>query len=240
MYGKKKLSKFSRVEYKYLLSERQYNALMPIILRHTRADEYGKSTIMNLYFDTPDYRLIRASIEKPVYKEKLRLRSYGIPSDDSTVFLELKKKYQKVVYKRREQAPYREMVEYINGKRPVKDSQIFKEINYFLSFYKELAPRMFISYEREAYFDKEAQSLRISFDSNITYRDYDLDLQKGVYGQRLLEKGGHLMEIKAIGALPLWLAEALSENEIYKISFSKYGNAYKNILLKGALKCSTV
>lgn len=238
--AKKKLSRFSRIELKYLLNQEQYSALIAAVKEHMKSDEYGESVIMNIYFDTPDFKLIRASIEKPAYKEKLRLRSYGKPNDDSVVFLELKKKYKKVVYKRRENAPLCKMQNYFDTGDLPFESQIFKEIDYFFNFYKDLAPKMFISYLREAYFDKENPELRISFDTEITCRDYDLDLKLGVYGQKLLESGLHLMEIKAVGAMPLWLAHTLSENKVYKTSYSKYANAYKKLFQRGFEKCSTV
>lgn len=84
---------FERYEKKYFLTPAGQKALLQTIAPYIKMDFYGKYTICNLYYDTPDWRLIRASLEKPVYKEKLRVRSYGVPAPDGKVFAELKKKY---------------------------------------------------------------------------------------------------------------------------------------------------
>ncbi len=219
---------FKRYEQKYLLNEEQVTAIKNAMNEKMIGDEYGESTICNIYFDTPDFRLIRRSLEKPIYKEKIRLRSYGTPNDNSDVFLELKKKYDGVVYKRRETFTYQEaekFVKYLNF-----NSQISEEIAYAFVFYKTLHPAMYLSYKREAFYDKSNRDLRITFDKDILWRDYDLDLKNGVYGNNVLPKRKTLMEIKTASALPLWLVNALTENKVYKTSFSKYGTAYMKMI----------
>jgi SPX domain protein involved in polyphosphate accumulation len=222
---------FKRYETKYLITKSQYKQILAEISDEIDSDEYGKSTICNLYFDTPDNLLIRRSLEKPVYKEKLRLRSYGIANDNSTTFVEIKKKYQDVVYKRRESLTESDAMKYLCQGKFVKDSQIMREIDYFLSYYKDLAPAVFISYEREAFYAKEDSDFRITFDKNILWRDYDLSLKKGIYGNPIMKQEQVLMEIKTPFAYPLWMVRVLSENHIYKTSFSKYGNAYKQKIM---------
>ncbi|MBP5281933.1 MAG: polyphosphate polymerase domain-containing protein, partial [Lachnospiraceae bacterium] len=189
-------------------------------------------TIMNVYYDTPDYRLIQRSLEKPAYKEKLRVRSYGTADMDDKVFVELKKKYDGIVYKRRTSITQLEATEYLNkNKALLKTDQITEEIDYFKSFYQKLIPAMVISYEREAYYDMEGSDLRITLDENILWRETDLDLRHDPYGQTLLTDDQTLVEIKIRMAMPIWLARALSEAGIYQTSFSKYGNAYRSKLL---------
>lgn len=218
---------FKRYELKYLLQKEQKNRVLEVMSEYMQHDKFGKSTIRNIYYDTPESLLIRRSLERPVYKEKLRVRSYDIARADSTVFVELKKKYKSVVYKRRVDMTEEEAYAYLNKhKTPSKRCQITDEIDYFCSMYKDLRPAMFISYEREAFYDKNDSELRITFDENILWRDCDLTLQKGAYGNAVLDKGEALMEIKIAGAMPLWLARTLSEEGIYKTRFSKYGNAY--------------
>ncbi len=221
---------FKRYELKYLITEEQYNKLRELMKEHMKGDEYGRSTICNLYYDTPDYLLIRRSIEKPVFKEKLRVRSYGVADENSTTFIELKRKYDKVVYKRRitstDDKAYRFLVE----REKLCEGQIAKEINYFLDFYKSLEPRVFLSYEREAFYGIDNHDFRMTFDRNILWRDYDLSLCKGNYGNNILKENTVLMEIKVAAAIPMWLVKFLSENKIYKTSFSKYGNAYKTLI----------
>jgi hypothetical protein len=190
-------------------------------------DQYGKSVIRNIYFDTPSYLLIRNSIDKPIYKEKIRLRSYAKADPDTPVFLELKKKFKGVVYKRRVRLKEKDAIRYIDGKSSLPDNQISREIDYFISFYKELSPKMVISYERDAFYSKTDETFRITFDRNVLYRCEDLSLSSDAYGKRILDEGYVLMEVKTAYALPLWFSTFLSENKIYKTSFSKYGTAYQ-------------
>ncbi len=222
---------FKRYELKYLLSFDQKSRILDAIKEHMQLDPYGRSIIRNIYYDTDRYLLIRRSIEKPVYKEKIRIRSYHQASDDSTVFVELKKKYKKVVFKRRLTLSYRSATQWLEGKgRPEKSTQIAAEIDYFLSHYQTLCPTVFLSYEREAYFAKDGSDFRITFDDKVLCRQEDLSLKSEVYGTPILPEGKVLMEIKCSGGIPLWMTKILSEEKIYKTSFSKYGTAYKTII----------
>ena len=223
---------FKRYEKKYIINGEQYEELKNYLTYNAVPDEYGKSRVCSLYYDTPDNRLIRASLEKPVYKEKLRLRSYGVPTADKPCFLELKKKYKGVVFKRRISAPYTDIKSYMSGEDSgIENSRILKEIDYFKRFYGSLKPAADIFYDREAFYDRTNREVRITFDSNILARGWDLDLEKGIYGERVLENGLYVLEVKTAGAMPMWVAEMLNEFKIYPTSFSKYGTAYKNGLL---------
>lgn len=222
---------FKRYELKYLLTGRQKEIIQEAMENYMKADDFGRSTICNIYFDTSDFLLIRRSMEKPVYKEKLRLRSYGRAKADGTVFVELKKKYKSVVYKRRVHTTEREAMEYLcKGKSLSERNQITEEIDYAFALYKDLQPAVYLSYEREAFYGKEDRELRITFDEDILWRNENLSLCAEVYGEPILEPGYTLMEVKIAGAMPLWLVKLLSENHIYKTSFSKYGCAYTNMI----------
>lgn len=222
---------FKRYELKYLLTSRQKAAVLNAMQDYMQGDQYQRSTICNIYYDTPDFILIRRSLEKPVYKEKLRMRSYGIAQPDSSVFVELKKKYKSVVYKRRTSMTQAQAERYLcQGCPPKKSSQIHREIDYFCEFYNNLQPAVFLSYEREAFSGIYEKDLRITFDENILWRREQLSLCSGIYGTPILSPGTTLMEIKTAGAMPLWLTKTLTEHEIYKTSFSKYGKAYEAIL----------
>ncbi len=218
---------FQRSEKKYLLTTAQYTALRQVLDARMTADKYKRYTVCNLYFDTEHNDLIRRSIEKPCYKEKMRLRSYGVVGDEDKVFLEIKKKYKGVVYKRRIVLPYGEAKAYLyKGVPPSETGQIFREIDYFIKFYNA-APKLYLSYDREALCGVgEEKGLRVTFDRNIQSRTYDLDLSVPPSGEQLLEPDQWLMELKAPGAVPLWLSEALTKLEIYPTSFSKYGRIY--------------
>lgn len=227
----KDIVNFARVEKKYRLTPQQKDLLLETIGHRLTPDAHGRNTICSLYLDTPSFMLIRKSIEaksyKTAYKEKLRLRSYGTPSQDTHVFLEIKKKFKGVVYKRRETLTLQEAMAYISGGPRPTDSQIMREIDYAMHFYQQPQPAMFIAYEREAYFDQELPSLRITFDTNVRYREGDLLLEHGHQGTLLLPEDAIMMEIKTDGSMPFWLARALSDCGILPTSFSKYGTAYQ-------------
>lgn len=222
---------FERRELKYRITDAQRAALEAAFGARMVPDEHGESTICNIYYDTADYRLIRASLEKPAYKEKLRLRSYGVTEPCGEVFLELKKKYKGIVYKRRITLPEDAAGEFIAGRAPLGEhGQIGREIEYFTAFYAPLFPAVHLSYERSAWFSREDRDLRITFDKNIRFRQEDVSLTLSAGGRRILPEGESLMEIKAAAALPLWLVSELDTLGIYQSTFSKYGEAYKAIL----------
>lgn len=218
---------FNRYEKKYIMPEEIYEELRYRLKPYMEEDKYGLHTICNIYYDTPDALLIRRSIEKPKYKEKLRLRSYGIPNLESKVFLEIKKKYRKVVNKRRIELTLQEAYDYVErGIHPNMEGQIVNEIDFFLKRYP-LEKSLYLAYDRIALFGKEDSQFRITFDENIRSRRKFMGLENGDKGELLLPKGYYLMESKIMGTTPLWFTEILSELDIYPTSFSKYGNIYK-------------
>lgn len=240
---------FKRKEIKYLLSREERDALLPILKAYMEPDAFAHSSISNLYYDTPDFRMVRRSLEKPMYKEKLRLRSYGTPKDTSTVFPEIKKKAMGIVYKRRISLPYQEAVSFLSGQQiasadtcdgttqqiPSTDmydgttQQILHELDWMLASYEDLAPRVFLSYERDSYKGIADPSLRLTLDQDILFRTDRLDLREGAFGEAILLPDQTLMEVKISNAAPLWLAQALSEIGIFPVSFSKYGRAHEQI-----------
>ena len=231
---------FKRTEVKYLLNEDQYRSLFSVLQTMARVDDYGLSRINNIYFDTPDYRLIRTSLEKPVYKEKIRLRTYGETHNDTNSCIEIKKKYDGIVYKRRIAGKYLDAYDYMMGKRDrLDDSQISREIEGFMNLYKRLIPAMTICYDRIAMAGIEDESFRVTFDTNITWNDKCLDLRwvdrKDVLipngrGRQITKPGQYMMEIKVTNALPMELVRKLSELKIFPASFSKYGRGYTEML----------
>ena len=226
-------NRFERYELKYLVTKKQKTQIMEAMEPYMCPDEFGRSTIRNIYYDTSDSLLIRRSLEKPVYKEKLRVRSYSRATADSTVFIELKKKYESVVYKRRVSVTEAEAMNYLNrGETMEFHNQITEEIDYFRKMYPGLRPAVFLSYEREAFYGKEDRELRITFDENILWRDNECTLRADIYGTPVLEPGYSLMEIKVAQAIPMWLVRALSQARVYQTSISKYGEAYKQMVRK--------
>lgn len=221
---------FERYELKYLLSKENYRAVRMAMMEHMEPDIYGRNTNLSLYLDTPDFLLVRRSIASPVYKEKIRIRSYGTAGPEDKVFVELKKKYRKVVYKRRIALTEDKADAWMRGQYLPADSQIVREIDYSRSFYRQLAPRILLSYDREAFYAKADRDFRLTFDRNILWRRDRLNLHSEIYGESLLEAGQVLMEVKTRAAIPLWLTEVLSREKIYRTSFSKYGRAYEQLL----------
>lgn len=235
------IKSFKRYEKKYLLSQIQYDELIKRLNEYMEPDEHCKDgknySIYNIYYDTKDNQVIRHSISKPYYKEKLRLRSYKVPKEkDDKVFLELKKKISGVVNKRRVVLTLSEAYKFLElGIRPEKSgfmsNQVLNEIEYYLDNNK-VTPKVYISYSRRAFFSKSDRNFRLTFDSKIiTRRDY-LFLESGSFGDELLDKNQYLMEVKILGAIPLWLVEILSDLGIYSAKFSKYGNEYMRYCLK--------
>lgn len=224
---------FERYEIKYILTRAQKEAVMASMEGHMEPDSFGRSTIRNLYYDTDNYRLVRRSLERPVYKEKLRVRSYSTAKPEDEVFVELKKKYQSIVYKRRAGIREKDVADYLSGRIPAPNpSQITNEIDYFCRFYGNLSPKVFLSYEREAFFDKNDSGFRVTFDENILWRTTDLSLEAGVYGENIIQPGQTLMELKTSGGIPLWMVDILTAQKLQKTSFSKYGSAYMTMFAR--------
>ena len=223
---------FERYEIKYFLNKSQKKALLEEMEGRMWLDQYGRTTIRNIYYDTDSFRLIRDSLDHPVYKEKLRIRSYQRAEIGDMVFVEIKKKFEDIVYKRRVAMPKLAAENWIDFKKDIPfKTQITSEIDYFVNFYEGLEAKAFLSYEREAYSDKKDPEFRLTLDENILARDTDLDLGSDIWGQSLLPRGITLMEVKISGAMPLWMAQFLSNNNIQKTSYSKYGTYYRDCLM---------
>ena len=241
---------FNRNEKKYIMDEKIYNKLLMRLGDYMELDAYNVGqefySISNIYYDSLDDKLIRNSIEKPVYKEKLRVRSYGIPSIEDIVYIEIKKKYKDNVNKRRTAIKLGDAYDYLNNdicpdlNQDQMNKQVFNEIDYFKNFYK-IIPKVLISYDRRAYFEQNDGCFRLTFDTNIKSRRNNIKLEDGNYGQKLLEDGQFLMEVKISNAAPLWFTRLMSELDIFPISFSKYATEYKsyinNMIIKGEEIC---
>ncbi len=234
------LKTFKRYEKKYLLNKEQFVALYSKLQQYMKPDKHCKDgnnyTIYNIYFDTDNNDIIRHSVSKPYYKEKLRLRSYkGNIMPHDIVFLELKKKIGGVVNKRRATMTLAEANLFIEeGIIPTNtdyiNNQVLQEIAYFLKN-NAVKPKAYICYDRIALFGKEDKNFRITFDYNIKTRREFLRLEQESFGTPLLDEGTYLMEVKINGAIPVWLARELSELNIYSTGFSKYGTEFKQYLL---------
>lgn len=229
---------FNRVEEKFALTSDQYRQLICNLGNRLQYDIYNPEgkfyTISNIYYDTADNRLIRSSLQKPVYKEKIRLRAYGVPKKDDLVFMEFKKKFRGVVNKRRTPLMLNEAYTFALTHRLESDGeyvnrQVLKELTYAFDLYNAV-PKVYIAYDRCACCSKENADLRITFDKNIRTRREFLRLEVGEFGRLLLERDMIIMEIKHREVMPVWLVEELNSLSIRKISFSKYGTEYERML----------
>ncbi len=225
---------FNRFENKYMIDSDTFFKLKQRLSDFMEADAYNKKydtySISNIYYDTEDSHLIRTSLAKPDYKEKLRLRSYGTPDADAKVYVEIKKKFCGLTNKRRSAMKLSDAYTFLaNGEipelKPGMNPQVLREIEYILQQHR-LVPSLYLAYDRRAYFGIGEHDLRVSFDRNIRSRRYDLFLEAGDYGDMLLDDGMWLMEVKSSESIPLWFARLLSEHKIYPTSFSKYGTVY--------------
>ena len=221
---------FRRVEKKYLITEKQKDAFLKLIDDYIEKDEYFESHISNIYFDNDKFDLITTSIEKPLFKAKLRLRSYDVPSLEDKVFLEIKDKYKGVVGKRRIKIKLSDFYKYLET-GSTKDEQIMREIDYYFKKY-DLHPQIFVAYDRLSYKGRDNKNIRITIDENLRSRTDDLRLELGSNGKKYFQDREYIMEIKILDAMPLWLARSLSTLKIYPTSFSKVGSIYKK--LKGS------
>ena len=215
-----------RYELKYLLNPEQTEYLRRKLNGHMEIDQYGRTQIASLYYDTPSFRLIRTSLEKPLFKEKIRLRSYGLATEDSPVYLELKRKADDIVYKRRVEMTVPQAGQFFAGETCPCDGQINREITTFRDYYKTLAPACLIICDRTAYFEPGGD-LRLTIDENPRYRMDRLTLTESMEGYPLLDRGWTILEVKVQDAMPLWLVKILSAAKVRKSSFSKYGEAYR-------------
>lgn len=230
---------FKRYEIKYLLDDQKRDSLQKLMERHMVPDEWGPSTVCNVYYDTPTHLLVRRSVEHPLYKEKVRVRSYGSASSDKPVFVELKKKYDGVVYKRRctmNMARANELL----ATHGNPSGQIERELDYTAKHYGGLVPSMFIAYDREAFYDPNDHEFRMTFDRRVRCREHDLRLDAGDEGEQYLEDGRSILEVKAGGAVPLWLVRFLSEEGLYRTHFSKIGVAWNRKLERARRNVRTV
>ena len=221
-----------RYELKYLVTREQETFFRKRLEGYMQVDRFGLTSIASLYYDTPEYRLICASLEKPLFKEKMRLRSYGLATDSSPVFLELKRKAYGIVYKRRVQSTVPLVQKFFAREGDIcAGGQINHEITYFRDYYGSLSPACLIIYDRTAFY-QPGGDLRLTIDNNPRYRTEDLDLRVSMEGISLLPEGYSVLEIKVQEAMPLWLTQILDEGHIYKGSFSKYGQAYQDQMKK--------
>lgn len=230
---------FNRVEKKYILNKTQYESLKAYLDESILHDNESLSfhenyTISNIYYDTADNILIKKSVSKPKFKQKLRLRAYGNVSDDSVIFLELKKKLNGYVNKRRTLISIKDVDNLITKQELPKpeeyqNEQVLKEIQYFAKHYK-LHPSLYLYYEREVYSTEDKKGLRLTIDKNITTRRYLVDLTKGNAGKHLLEDDQYVLEIKTNQNVPYWLNQILNKYKIYSTSFSKYGTEFFDYL----------
>jgi len=218
---------FKRYEYKYLVTRTQAEAVTASMLEYMTPDQYDTYWIQNLYYDTPNWDVITKSMEKPLYKEKLRLRCYGMPDEASNIFLELKKKYAGEVNKRRVALQLSSLSQPMREVLADEESQIARELAFYLHT-NPVEARMFISFLRTAYSGIEDDGLRVTFDSGIRYRHDNLDFFHPEDGHVVLDEDYQVLEIKTPFGIPLWLSRLLSHNLIYKTSYSKYGTCFSD------------
>ncbi len=231
------ISTFKRYERKYLVDGDTLQKIMPTLLEYMDSDPYcigGKEyRIYSVYYDTPNHDVIRQNSSKPVYKEKMRVRSYYEHNEpDEKVFMELKKKNEGVGNKRRIKLRNREIAPFINeGILPeTKDylsAQVAKELQYFLKM-NPVQPALYVQYDRMAFFGKEDKNFRMTFDRNLRTRRSNFTLGESEEDEFLLPENTYIMEVKILGAMPLWLTHLLSEYSLFSRGFSKYGARFKS------------
>ncbi|MBQ9020348.1 polyphosphate polymerase domain-containing protein [Candidatus Saccharibacteria bacterium] len=223
---------FRREEVKYCLTPEKADLLLQEIAPHIKPDKYPTGTNSSIYFDTRDGYLALHSLEKPLYKEKIRIRSYSCPTTlDSTIFIEIKKKFDGIGNKRRIAVKLRDFYTYLEtGSLITENPQIRRELDYCFKFYN-LIPYLYLAYDRHSYAGAapEDSTFRLTFDRNIRYRTTNLRLETPGKDTLYFNNGEIIMEAKALDAYPLWFTRALSKLKIYPVSFSKYGKVCQKL-----------
>jgi hypothetical protein len=215
-----------RFEQKYILNQSQYYEVLGFLGEFVREDEFGLSTVYSIYYDSDDFKLSRSAVDNSVFKEKLRLRCYGVPIPGDAVYWELKKKLRGVTYKQRISAAFDNSGVYldiaaING----RTDYTYHEINWLAETYKP-HPKFMICYERQAFQGIEDDRFRLTFDTNVLWRSTDLDFSGGFYGTPLCGENEYIMELKTCDAIPMALSRHLTRLKIFPVSFSKYKLTY--------------
>lgn len=249
----KPISIFERTEKKYVITRRQFDLLMSAIGDKLCEDQYARSVISSLYFDTVEDTLINRSMEKPFYKEKLRIRSYGPAGVDDLVFVELKKKFDGIVYKRRVQLPRDLAIAYLQGDVSYQEAvrvavglgvlnaedalsssklQTVREIDATIARYSKLRPRIMVVVDRLSLKSTDGSGIRFTFDFNPRWRAQSLTFDQGEGGHLLYgeQERNIIMEIKCQKAYPLWLVRALSNLRVYPQPCSKIAGAYTALI----------
>ena len=205
---------FKRYEIKYLLTDEQRGRLAREMESRMVADEWGPSTVCNVYYDTPSHLLVRRSAEHPDYKEKVLIRSYGIAHEGDPVFVELKKKFDGVVYKRRASMEAGRAQALLAGQGDPHD-QIERELDFTCRRYGGLVPSFYSGYDREAFYARDDREFRMTVDRRVRSRTHDMVLTATDEAEQFLDDGLSLLEVKAAGAIPLWLVRFFSAERIY-------------------------
>lgn len=238
------IATFKRYEKKYLITKEQLDAILPQLLEYTELDPFclggNMYRIYSIYYDTDNHDVIRQNSSKPVYKEKMRIRSYYDRKDpEDKIFMEIKKKSEGQGNKRRIKLKIKELEPFVNdGIMPEThdylSAQVAKELAYYLKMNK-VHPALYVQYDRLALFGKEDKDFRMTFDTNVRVRRSNFQFGESDEDELLLPGGEYIMEIKILGAMPLWLTEILDKNKLYSRGFSKYGVKFKQDLQNGKI-----
>lgn len=227
---------FKRYEVKFKMNLKQFKAIMPTLLNYMDEDGFGFHQVCNVYFDTDNYDLIRTSLKRPAYKEKFRLRSYGVPTSSDFIYAEIKKKYDHIVYKRRVEGTNEQINDFIYDHQPLANDQQIQDEIMWLFKTNQIKEKVYIAYDRIGYVGKDDDQFRVTFDFNLRYRMTDLHLESGDQGDLILDDNPIIMEVKVEHAIPMWMTELLSRNKIYNSHFSKYGACYNEHIINEVFK----
>ncbi|MBQ6396095.1 polyphosphate polymerase domain-containing protein [Candidatus Saccharibacteria bacterium] len=238
-----------RTEEKYLISKSTKTNLLKLISKHLEKDQSIKEQVLRLYFDTKHSDLALRSMERPEFREKIRVRAYNVPKRSSPVFFEVKSKVdlglKKLGNKRRLVLPLKDFYAFLNkgenlellaaraSENDPQQLQVARELTYLFSYY-QLEPKVIVSADRTAYTEKNNINFRLTFDERLRFRETDLRLEKGSAGEKFFSgpnksEENIVMEVKTMNSMPLWFVSALSELKIYSVRFSKYGKIYQLI-----------
>lgn len=225
-----------RFEIKYRISAAKALQIRQFVNRYLAIDPYGATQpdlsypVHSLYIDSPSMKTFHDTINGNRNRYKLRIRYYE-NGDGQPVFFEIKRRFDKVIAKKRARVHRRFVKQLLNGQMPNMDhmaNPTAKELDAlehfcFLTNQIHARPKIHVSYRREAYELEESNAVRITFDRNVSTQQETgfrlktrLDRPVDVFGKQVI------LEIKFTNRYPLWLQELTERFHLRQESAAKY------------------
>jgi len=242
MIPKRVTTHFQRYEIKYWLTEERYFDVRDEIQRYMELDPYCHDRphhaypIWSLYLDTFDFATFEERLDGLIFRQKYRLRTYGAdkPFEDALtdpLFVEIKKKQNKVILKDRSLIKVREaldLLDHASGNPfmqtlPLAQKKTMERFVFFQN-HLSLGPQIAVKYEREAYFGENDRNVRVTFDRNLCAKESRALAEMYTETKNWFHHRNPqiIFEIKVYDAMPQWLVNILRRFQLRSEPISKY------------------